>query len=193
MKKITFFICIIVLSQLSCGSNSQQDSIQFKVDYDLLENTHLIDTLNFSFAPPIGWRSDPAKPINKQTQLFQDEKLSSYFVNIKDVFYDSLSTNFCSISLVQSKDVLDLNYFTQTFKTMLAKQFSPENLKQGKFSKSEMEINQFLIMTETIVFFKLFLQPTNKHIIQLDYAIDRNIYPNYIKKIESSIGSITTI
>ena len=193
MKKIIFFISIIIFCQLSCSSKNQQDSIQFNVDNSLLEAVYFSDSLNFSFAPPIGFLANPLKPINKKIQKFQDEKLSSYFLSIKEIFYDSSSTNFCSISFVQSTDKLDLNYFTNNFNSLLAKQFIPENIKHGRFSKDGVDINQFLIMTDTIVFFKLFLKPTNSYIIQLDYAIDRSIYPNYIKRIESSIGSISTI
>ena len=45
-------------------------------------------------------------------------------------------------------------------------------------------------MPEDKVFFKLFLNPAKNIFIQLDYAIDRKNYQNYIPYIESSIGSI---
>lgn len=187
-----YLLGCIIFSFISCSSKTQEDSIQFSIDKNLLENSIAIDSLNFSFSPPLGWLADSSKFLNHTIQKYQDEEISTYSIHINEVFYDSSLTSFCSVSLIHSTDSLDINYFTDQFNFILLKQLSPENVKKARFTSNGMEIIQFLIMTETKVLFKLFFQPTNKYILQLDYAIDRSIYPNYIKKIESSIGSITT-
>ena len=187
-----YLLGCIIFSFISCSSKTQEDSIQFNVDKNLLENSFSVDSLNFSFSAPLGWLADSSKVLNHTIQKYQNEEISSYSIHINEIFYDSSSSSFCSISLIQSTDSLDINYFTDRFNFLLLQQFSPDNLKKGRFTSNGMEIIQFLIMTESKVLFKLFFQPTNKYILQLDYAIDRSIYPNYIKKIESSIGSITT-
>jgi hypothetical protein len=184
---------LLILCLLSCGSKSQQDSVQFNIDKNLLAKRIQIDSLGFSFAPPVGWADDASKGIDQSLHKFQNEELSSYAISIKDIFYDSTSTNFCSISVIQSADSPDLSYFVKNFYNILSSQIKPEDLKQAHFSKEGLEITQFLIMSDSRVMFKLCFQPANTYIIQIDYAIDRSIYPNYIKKIESSIGSITTI
>ena len=178
---------------LGCESKGQEDSVQFNVDENLLAEHLQIDSLGFSFAPPVAWSDDKAKEIDHAQHKFQKKELSSYSISIKDIFYDNSSVNFCSISAIQSTDSLSLGYFVKNFYDILSQQIKPEDLKQAHFTKEGLEITQFLIMSDSRVMFKIYFQPTDKYIIQIDYAIDRSIYPNYIKKIESSIGSITTI
>lgn len=184
---------LLLISLFSCNSKSQDDSIQFNVDESLLEEKQAIDSLSFSFSPPIGWLSDPAKVVNLSRQKFTYEELNTYSIDIKDFFRDSSSTNFCSLSIIQSTGTADLEYFVYNYNLMLSGQLLPENLKQTSFNRSGLNIFQFLIMTDSIIYFKLFFQTSEKYFIQLDYAIDRSIYPSYIKKIESSIGSITNL
>lgn len=191
MKIYAFVILTIILCFLNCSSKSQDDSIQFHVDKNLLGQSYSIDSLNFSFAPPLGWNINPLKPEFQQPQKFQSDELKSYSLYIKTIFRDSSSSSFCSISQINSTDSVNINQFLIAFNSLMSQQFKPENIKEGRFKRNNIEIVQFLMMTDSKVFFKLFFQPVNKYILQLDYAIDRKIYPNYIKKIESSIGSIS--
>jgi len=188
-----FLSGLVLVCLFSCGSKSQQDSVQFNIDKSLLSESLKIDSLGFTFAPPVGWTIDSSKAVDQTLHKFQNKELNSYSISIKNIFYDSTSANFCSISVIQSDDSADLNYFVKNFYDILTSQIKSEDIKQARFFKEGLEITQFLIMNEKSVIFKLYFQPINTYIIQIDYAIDRSIYPNYIKKIESSIGSITTI
>ena len=178
---------------MSCNSKSQEDSLKFDIDYNSLGEKYSSDSLNLTFFLPAGWNIDKSKPLPGQTQKFPGTELDSYSLKIKEIFYDSLSSSFCSVSKIQANDSLKIKSLLNSYETIFTRQFGSENVKRGHFSIGEMEINQFLLMTNTYVLFKLNFMTDKNFILQLDYAIDRSIYPGYIKKIESSIGSIATL
>ncbi len=192
MIRSVYLSAAIILGLLSCNSKSQEETVQFNVDKNLLAAEYDIDSLYFAFAPPKGWLADTIAHLNKETQRFSTKELDTYYLNIMEIFHDSSSNSFCSVSLIQSSDSFDKDHFLENFSTLVSKQFSAEDIKKGLFWVGELQITQYLVMTNAIVIFKLFFQTTNNNMLQIDYAIDRKIYANYIKKIESSIGSISS-
>ena len=75
--------------------------------------------------------------------------------------------------------------------------FRPLNEKypRGRINKAsykigDLPVEQFLITTDSKVNFKIIFQTHDWSTIQIDYAVARSVYPEFIKRIESSIGSI---
>ena len=91
------------------------------------------------------------------------------------------------ISQIQSK-VDDFGYIPPDYIELLFEQFHIGNVPFDIFDINQVLVRQYLINTEEVVIFKLFLSANTDY--QLDYIIPKNIYGGELKKIESSIGSI---
>ncbi len=138
---------------------------------------------NLSYSDSFGGHSVGNSPSFSDNLSFQ---LVRFFTN-------SENSAFCSLTQVETADSPQtLSDLAETYKRSLKSKFPDLEIRQGSFTTKGLEIVQFLIELEDKILFKLIAVLPNKKIIQLDYAIARMVYPNYIKHIESSIGSINT-
>lgn len=182
----------------SCDQKNVEDetNIVFNVDSTLLAPKHEIPKLQLSFRPPKICRSLPEKFVNK-ISIKLDSAISpsdKFTIRPIHIFTDSLNEFNCSISQIidsnsdTSQSFLELHYYQ-----FLKKSFAKENITKGAYVVNGLNITQYLIMTTERIIFKLIFTSPNNAITQIDYAIVRSIYPNFIRHIESSIGSVSTL
>jgi hypothetical protein len=71
----------------------------------------------------------------------------------------------------------------------LARQFG-DSLRQAQFMKDDLYMAQFLAQPEGLVNFKLVFEAPADGLLQFDYVVPRRVYPQEVRSVESSIGSI---
>jgi hypothetical protein len=183
------FSVLLIIS--SCKTETKQNTLQFNVDKSLLGETFKIDSLQFAFSVPAGWSkiSDNIM-VQAKNKISIENTGQKLHYDLIAFYLDSLSGSFCSISAVeitQSDSMLK-----DVYRANLQKKYIKSGIKEGDFVINDVNVKQFLIMTKQKVLFKLLLSLKGGSFLQIDYAIDQKIYPQYINKIESSIGSITS-
>lgn len=175
----------------ACKSETRQNTLQFNVDQNLLGEKYTVDALDFAFSVPAGWAKMPDSIMTQaKVRLTGENPDQNLTMDLQAFYLDSLSGSFCSVSEVQilqgqtsAKDIYRQN---------LQKKYPQTGIKEGDFVINDVTVHQFLIVTDNKILFKLLLNLKGDSFFQIDYAIDQNIYPQYVTKIESSIGSITS-
>lgn len=191
LKKYIFYLWISFALFASCKTETKNNTLEFNVDPVLLGDQFKIDSLQFSFSVPAGWvKMSDSIMARANQKISADTSADELGTRLAAFYLDSLSSSFCSVSDVQiavsNKAVKDL------YRESLQKKYDGSGIKEGDFIINDVTVHQFLIMTNQKVIFKLLLNIQGDSFLQIDYAIDRAIYPKYVNKIESSIGSITS-
>ncbi len=189
---VFMIICFLFLE--GCKAEPQQkSSLKFNVDPTLLGEQLTIDSLDFSFSTPLGWSSVSNKILQQVRNKIETTKTGEqpFDLNLVQFFLDSASVNFCSLSQISLNKKITFDQLIELYGQYIQSKFPESKIKKGDFEIDKRKIYQFLITTTSNVQFKLIFEISPGLFFQLDYAIDRNEYPNYIQKIESSIGSIS--
>ncbi|MCB0281596.1 MAG: hypothetical protein H6627_05135 [Calditrichae bacterium] len=186
-----FYLWLSFALLASCKTETKNNTLQFNVDPVLLGDQFSIDSLQFGFSVPAGWEKMSDSVMTRVNQKISvDSSADKLDMHLLAFYLDSLSSSFCSVSGVRfdasTVGVKDL------YRESLQKKYPGSGIKEGDFVINDVTVHQFLIMTDQKVVFKLLLNVQGDSFLQIDYAIDRVIYPKYVNKIESSIGSITS-
>ncbi|MFC2088205.1 hypothetical protein ACFLSX_01260 [Calditrichota bacterium] len=197
---IAFILIVAILCNFlsSCGNDRKEEhaDVIFNIDSTLLGPRYENLQLKFAFYPPKDCHPlSDGLLIKIRTRLDSiAESSDSIRFQLIQIFVDSTNQFSCSVSrIIHTISDSNSKDSTSNYLRFLKDKFATATIQKGTYKLNDFEINQYLLITEQKVIFKLtFASPGNK-IIQLDYAIARSIYPDFIRHIESSIGSISKL
>ena len=177
---------------IHCKADSGQSTIEFNVDKTLLGEDCKIDSLNFIFSVPSGWVKMDEKILTQARQQLKQQSNTEqgFTTGLLEFYLDSLSGSFCSLSRIYPANDINNMELIKRYRSDLQQKYQSLGIKEGDFVINQVKVSQFLVMTDEKVLFKLLLTLKDDSFLQIDYAIDQNIYAQYINKVESSIGSI---
>jgi len=155
--------------------------MQFRVDSAQLSGIVRMPDSKVQYCPPVGWKSIDDEIFHERIQ----SGLTGQFESIVQAWKDSSSTAFLIVS---------------EFAGIRSRMPQPESLTQqgedlwqdvrkGHFEHQGLSFTQYLLQNSQWVSFRLFVGPS-RPVVRFDYFVSRRIYPDEIRKIESSIGSI---
>lgn len=180
------YVLVYLVFCISCHSKDQGSGgpgMQFRVDSaQLSEAVHIAD-YEVRYCPPAGWNTI-------EEDVFQeriDNKYSSQFKNILEVYKDSASTAFLVVSVLS--DTLAPFAGPQSLSSDPLGSEPWQDVREGHFEHQGLSFTQYLLQSSRWVSFRLFVGQADPN-VRFDYFISRNIYQDEIRKIESSIGSI---
>ena len=176
---------------LFCSKNSdvkQNNSLSFDVDTELLGNELVLEELGLTVSPPKNCK--PLQPqVYKEFLSRLSEKMNpvdSLLIEPKALFFDQQNNILFSVSKINFTDSIST---VGDYEKELMKKFSTLDAKKVIFEYKNFTIHQLRVISNDSILFKLIvLQKEN--FIQLDYIIPKQGYHNYLKAIESSIGSL---
>jgi hypothetical protein len=200
-KQPASFILIILLFLsllISCSGESQEDNhkLYFFVDSTLLATKYENSALKFAFHPPVGCQPLSEAVLREVIARLDSSMIlsDSIIFQLVQMFIDTTNKLSCSVSKIICSDIdSNLIHLTAIYSRLLHQKFPGATIKTGNFNIDSIAIIQFLILTENKVIFKLIFNSPTKNTLQIDYAIARSKYPEFIRNIESSIGSISTL
>jgi len=186
-----FFTSIIFLVLAGCGNNNHNHAdfplLNFDVDVSLLSSSILIDN-SFQFYPPNGWDNIAPEQLAAAKNIVSCDSAAMFPMELLNIFKSDLGAS-CVISQVTSDSNLSW-FLTDEFQKTLSHNFNSNNVTKGTYTLNNKKIVQYRIITQDVIAFKIFCN-INNSIYQIDYFIPSKIYQSEIKKVESSIGSIT--
>ncbi|MGB2805528.1 MAG: hypothetical protein WBD64_11615 [Candidatus Zixiibacteriota bacterium] len=187
-----FGIQVLLLTVISCSSKHDAGSnfppIEFDVNPDLLSSPLLIDT-SFSIRMPFDWPEVNGESFKAAKQVINGDTSSVLSLELLEIF-KSVQGASCVISKVINEtplfDLLDTD-----FEESLKSNFRTDEVSKGAFSLNGNNTIQYRVISRDIVAFKLFCEISG-NLYQIDYFIPKGIYEVEVRKVESSLGSITT-
>ena len=187
---ISLFFSSLILSMISCESTldkskTTSQNISFKIDYNLLNKTPLINDDGFTIYTPINW---VAFDTANFTQLKRVLEANENLIPLELVGgYQSKELATCIISkVITIKNSFE--YIPENYKDILKSQFSTENINVSQIDINNTAVRQFIISNNNHTVIKLFISGVQNY--QVDYIIPRGVYEAELGKIESSIGTI---
>ena len=181
------FLCV-----LSCSGQSDAEDdflpAEFDVRQDLLSDRLLIDSTFFMQAP-LAWADLDTGSFNVVREAISNDT-AAFFVLDPIRILSSPGGASCIISKIASNlsvfDSLD-----EDFKGSLKLTSQSDDVIKGSFSVGGVRVVQYRVVTPDVIAFKLFcLVDTGYY--QIDYLLPAGLYEGEIRKVESSIGSITS-
>ncbi len=136
---------------------------------------------------PIGWKNSSSiksDSLKVKLDLLHLDSLG------KTMYLDSAQRASLLISKLGNEDLV---FAYQNPDSLYNRTNQWASISKSEFTLNGMRTYQFLLQSEGIVNFKLLITNASKKSIMLDYIVDRAVYLEHIKKIESSIGSIKVI
>ena len=182
---------ILAVSFISCTEKGYKpEKMNFNVDLHLLDEVFRDDQIGISFSPPLNWKSWSQEILDDFNKLNQESSIPSANKDIilTTVFSDSLSTNFCLLSKIESSQWIMKDYLTR-----LVELNEDTEIKQTEFLLNEKLFTQIFMIKEDTINIKLITEIKIGINIIWDYLIARDQYNQISRTIESSIGSINII
>lgn len=168
------------------------EELEFQIQDSLLAPSVFLEWADLRISPPRSFVEADSASFGKYQRLLEIQTADStaFSENPREtrIFHDSASGAVLIVSSVRSAihDVPVWERYNEHLKKVLGTQAATDT-----FLKDEMLFTQFLIRTPNRVQFKLLTLLDSSTAAQFDYIIPEDVYPSYIRSIESSIGSIS--
>ena len=187
MHNSNLLVVVLFLFISSCSKNnsSNVESLEFEINDNLLSDEISIDEMNLSIRPPIDWYEIVGEDFEKASQSIKEAD-NLFSLKLKHMFV----SNNASTLIINEVGGTDFDYLPDDFQSLLRDNFNVESILDSEFFINEIPIKQFIINISDKIIFKLFINNINND-LQIDYIIPRNEYANELRKLESSLGSLT--
>jgi len=186
--------CLITLLLFSaCGQRAEDPSgvpvMAFEVNEALLGEAVRLDAHGLVFSPPRGWKGASADLLEEINTTVFEKEASVRQESIK-VFYDADAGSFLSVTLVQVDGGGSFEEQTEQFANLLSSQQTSVSYRKAAFNKDGLHLVQFMGQSQGMINFKLLLASGGGDLLQFDYVVPMAHYPEQVKAVESSIGSL---
>lgn len=170
---------------LSCApkeSADGEDTIFFAVDEALLGEKYVDSVDGFSVGIPEGLHA------SDMATLLGDKQLTD---SVLAFFMDSAKTATYAVRVLPF-DSLEVARILEKPDSTLNPQKIWASVAANTFVWNKLLIHQVMSQNSDVVNFRLLLKPAERY-IEINFTIQRSVYPQYLKKIESSFGSLHKI
>lgn len=188
-KNIVFW-CVLLFTAvlLSCNNNANKknaDTVSFTINKSLLSNQkYLAPNESFSVYPPKDWNRIEAydSEIGQMLSNQLDSSLLAMYVH-------DASNCMLIITDMSKKGAEFVEAVLKAPDTFYNKDSTWIDIQSSNFEYKSYTINQIVFQNADLVVFKLFIHSLSE-LYELDYIVPRAELNNFVKSVESSIGSI---
>ncbi len=180
----------------ACSSEPRDDSrlgvepMQFNVDPSQLGAPIEARDLGIVFQAPVAWTQLSEAKIDSIGRVVAGNPLG---VEPKYMFSHASTDALLNVAAVGRAEARTLGEQVARYSALLADQDSTATVRQDDYLKDDIRMAQFLVQTDDFITFTLFFASSRDGVIQFDYIVPRAMYPEQVKAIESSIGSIQVL
>ena len=191
LKKL-LSVVFILISIISCSEKigKETKSISFNINSSLLGPIY--KESQFSFQPPKNCTPISSDLFTQlQKNISENMHFSDFKVIPKEIFANQDSSFFCNFSKViaTKKTPNKVKIFYQS----ILEKYSNTKIDTASFKYNDFMFNQIIVSSHKNILIELIINSKNQEIFIIDYLIPNKIYPQKIRAIESSIGSIQNI
>ena len=183
---ILFGVCLLA----ACGGETRPDlqPMAFNIDPSQVEAPVEAVALGIRFQPPAGWMPLSAAVLDSIGQVLSAEAL-----DLQPQYVYSHPANGSVLNVATIENTATLGEQVMRHGEALATKHPGAPVQQDQYLKDNIHIAQFLLQSGGYVTFTLFFASSKGGLIQFDYIVPQASYPEQIKAIESSIGSIQLV
>jgi hypothetical protein len=188
------FICLLSGCSQSQNNAGISQQMKFEVIDSLLGTEYIIPNAGICIRPPVNF-----SPISDSLLSRLQSKLKEMFgdsekIELQQFLMDKTNGAGMMISTIQGLSLTsDTAIFMSRFRGAIDETYNKINVKSGDYWIGDIYIKNFLIMDSLNIRFQLLCFPKENTGFELQYFSNRKTYPQLIKSIESSIGSLKPI
>lgn len=172
-------LAVIALTT-GCFKSDQVEEVAFRVDVNTLDEIFTDREAGFRLAIPKGLSAvNPTSlKIFPNNKLFGDDVVAFYLDTLAkfSVFVKTISAEAMPANLADNFD---------SDKTW-------NSVQRSSFKHNDIDLSQVVLENRDVINFKLFFE-LNGQYREINYLVDRSRYPDFVKNIESSIGSLSQL
>lgn len=200
-------VLLLLLAIASCGGRSSQDDATsgqssdgeetfFEVDPEQLGPEYRNEALGLTFSPPVQWvmlEGEQRRSVLAALEAQDDN--GPYSLSVKDVFFDTDSLSFLSVSNVtMTEGTPNAGSYAESFAADLGLEADQSDsnalVARMDFVVNDTAIVQFRHVQTDRITFTLILTGGDGSLVQMDYSIPTEAYNREAIKLESSIGTV---
>lgn len=185
----TMLLCMALMGMGCQPKQSGPPPMTFAVENDRLGEVQRLDEAGVQFQAPRDWETLSVGQVDTVAHAL-DVEAGSLAMQPYRVFLDPTTQSVLSVARLELDSQGSFAEDMTTYGHILQERFAEDSLRQTLFVKDGITMAQFLVQPDGLVNFKLVMATDASHMLQFDYLVPRSIYPQEIKNIESSIGSI---
>ena len=188
-------IFLILLPCLAMGCQKKEDAsgpkrkdtlLTFNVDGTLLALPYINEDLGIQLRPPKNWL---AKDDTTFSKLIRIDTKSPYQISPRQIFINDSLKCCCIISEVDSVNIKEGDLVLKAIEAQF-RSFDPNGqIFPTEFYTEHFRVRQVLAIAKNFVFFRLLCDHPKTKIFQVDYILPQATYQQYVRTIESSIGT----
>ncbi|MCD4797365.1 MAG: hypothetical protein K8R49_09400 [Candidatus Cloacimonetes bacterium] len=193
MKLLRILLIILIsLVLLNCTKDKKKEepeTLIFIVDSLLIGKRYTNEEIGVSFCPPKEWNQLSAELMRSIEQSLQEmEDSSSVDIILQNVFLNQKNSCICFLSTFQK--TMPAAQIRNTYLTELYAGDIQGSINEGSYMYNGVNIRQIIHVQDDQVTIKLVCISDDEHIFMLDYIVPSKFYEQYIRSIESSIGTL---
>jgi hypothetical protein len=190
-------IVTLVLLGSGCGSSSnkhQEQPLSFDVIDSLLGPVFEVPSAGKSFRPATGFLPIPDSLFEVLREHFDKEMGTKRKVDFVQFFFDQRHSAGLIVSTVQNLNLeTDTTDFLQNYYHSLLDVYGSEHIKAGGYWVDGIFVKNYLVMDSLHVRFHLLCLSAKGNALALEYVVPHQTYPDVVKSLESSIGTLKPI
>lgn len=194
---LSLLLFSVVFSLNSCKSKNGNDfeEISIDVDQSRIGNEFVDMNFKFKFNPPKGWLLKPSELTEKivARQNSEKENGDSFLYKPLYVFFSDSTKGILTLGTVSRNDTLKIPLQIQRYQDELINRFGKENVEIKNYIKDKIMISQLTITKHSIMTRKMIFKNSDGQYLQLDYTLQKDVFKNEEKAIESSLGTLKLV
>lgn len=186
-------LCLYLLGCAGEEVESGVPSMEFTLDPEQLGPPVLLAAEGIRFRAPAGWKPLNAGEVDRLDGTTTDTLGAgpdSLLLRPLHIFMDDEAGSVLSVSYLRFHKDAPFSEQIKRYGTTLAKRFSQDSVRQTQFMKNDLHMAQYLLQPQGLVNFKVVFEAKHGALLQFDYVVPAVHYPEEVRAVESSIGSI---
>jgi hypothetical protein len=192
LKKYSTGLLILCLALFGCGQKRQAaDDIYFDVVDSLLEAPTYLGDTGRVLRPPKGFMALPDSLVGRLRGIMADSLGSGSRVSLMAYFWEDSTGGSLIVSRIAGLTLGgDTAAFMGEYRASLENRYGAAGVKAGDFVHNGIYFKNLIVGDSAVVTIRLIGLSDKQDAVELMFSLPSGYYPDLIKPVESSIGSL---
>lgn len=187
-------IALVSLFFLACGNNRSDkrlNDMYFNVVDSLLAPAIELGSADWQIRPPKDLTALPESLMADFKKILSNSLEDSSKITLLEIWLSEETRASLMISRIAGLNLqADTSRFMENYRDALRSEDKTKSIEAGDFWHGEVYVKNILVRDSSNVQFRLICMKPSNDAIELIYTTPRTVYGDYVKSIESSIGSL---